>query len=317
MSATAEPLPGNLTGGADGCVGCVPGHTYILPGSNSTCPQGNCAYIYNPGSPGSSNYCGSSGACWTPTTVANTTPNTPAAPGVSLPAPGTTNAWVVGRSVEHGQDITLSDPISPPLGTPPSAWPKPPTAVVQTPPAPQTQGQLTSPFNTGSGSITPPPASSGSANSGNSGSNNQTTVIPTSATGTNGGCIPNPCVSPISSSTNQDDFPKATVIGANPGAPQTSYVLAIHDGSTLQNPDGSSDLYTKQGNQWYQTHYQPDATSGTKQPVGFGATTDPSHPNSSGFYVYPILPNNTAGVPTMLTNNGMPQPGATPYRANK
>ena len=138
MSATAEPLPGNLTGGADGCVGCVPGHTYILPGSNSTCPQGNCAYTYNPGSPGSSNYCGSSGACWTPTTVANTTPNTPAAPGGSLPAPGTTNAWVVGRSVEHGQDITLSDPISPPLGTPPSAWPKPPTAVVQTPPAPQT-----------------------------------------------------------------------------------------------------------------------------------------------------------------------------------
>ncbi|MGF6428348.1 hypothetical protein ABIE91_003568 [Bradyrhizobium elkanii] len=118
---------------------------------------------------------------------------------------------------------------------------------------------------------------------------------------------------------DQSDFPMATVVDAS-GNPVNasgsigdgkSLVLSIHNGSSTLNPDGSTDVYTKQSDGWHQTHYAPDATTGTDQRVGFGANSDPKNP---GQYVYSIKPDGTAGAPTYLPNNGFPKSGDKPYR---
>jgi hypothetical protein len=286
QSTAAEPLPGYMTGGPDGCVGCKPGHTYILTEPTSTCPQGNCAYTYNPGN------CGSSGACWT---LASTTPaNQP-----TIPSTGTSATSSSGQTPATNPNVGSGNWYGPCEYCPGGRF-MPGTPAVQPPPGLQPPSVVaTSPAILGPGQlapVTPPPASGGSSGSPNPAGSSQA-----------------PSTQP-SPSTNSGDFPKATVLGANPPDPATSYVLTIHNGTTLHNDDGTSDYYERKGDQWYQTHYRPDSTQGTTQPVGFGTRTDPVDSNNSGFYVYPILPNNTAGTPTMLPKNGLPQAGATPYR---
>jgi hypothetical protein len=306
---------------------CPKGQLYVMPVGSTYCPAGGCVKQWT----GSTMVDASASAL--SATGNNSAVNT-VTTATTAPAGGT-DRWQPGTSVTHSPDIGLDSPGSPsavptaagrggfyspgedrPITTwrPGDALPATPnTADFGSGDKPLGQNGIGSAASIGSSG-----GNLGDANRSGSSGGQQLPVAPPALSITP---PPTPVGSPLAPSTpppSSSDFPKATVVGSGATDPATSYVLSIRNGTTLLNPkDGSSDYYEKKGDAWFQTHYRPDSTQGTTQQVGFGATTDRGDPRNSGFYVYPILPNNAAGTPTMLPNNGMPKLEDTPYRGNR